>query len=127
MWQNAHQPDMYISLPSPQDSGWILNPNNIYTINWEAAEVQEKIKNNIEFLTKRCSCLKGCKTLRCGCKKRQKICGPGCLCQGCKNTEISEISNSNSETDDSEGESSCSESGGEDLRDDTILLQMIYL
>ena len=42
-----------------------------------------------------------------------------------KNTEISEISNSNSETDDSEGESSCSESGGEDLRDDTIEEEII--
>ena len=105
--------------------GYYVNPNNTYTINWEAAEVQEKIKNNIEFLTKGCSCLKGCKTLRCGCKKQQKICGPGCLCQGCKNTEISEISNSNSETDDSEGESSCSESGGEDLRYDTIEEEII--
>ena len=125
MWQNSHQPDMFTSLPSPQDSGWILSPNSTYAINWEAAEVQQKIKNNIEFLTKGCSCLKGCKTLRCGCKKRQKICGPGCLCQGCKNTEISEISDSDSETDDSEGESSCSESGGEDFRCDTIEEEII--
>ena len=58
--------------------------------------------------------------MRCGCKKRQKICGPGC-----QNTEISEISNSNSETDDSEDESSCSESGGEDLRYNTIEEEII--
>ena len=94
----------------------ITSQQHTYTIDWEAAEVQQKIKRNIEFLTKGCSCLKGCKTLRCGCKKRQKICGPGCLCQGCQNIETSEISNSDSDIDDdSNGESTCSESGGEDL------------
>ena len=26
--------------------------------------------------------------MRCGCRKRQKNCGPGCLCQGCTNINI---------------------------------------
>ena len=63
--------------------------------------------------------------MRCGCKKRQKICGPGCLCQGCKNIETSEISNSDSKIEDSDGKSSCSESGGEDFRCDTIEEEII--
>ena len=118
MWQNSYQPDIFNSLPSPQDSGWILLPNNTYTLDWEAAEVQQKIKRNSEFLTKGCRCLKECKTLRCGCKKRKKLCGPGCLCQGCQNIETSEISNSDSDIDDdSNGESTCSEPGGGDLYD----------
>ena len=33
-------------------------------------------KNNIEFLTKGCSCTKGCKSVRCGYRKRQRNCGP---------------------------------------------------
>ena len=58
--------------------------------------------------------------MRCGCKKRQNICGPGCLCQRCQNIETSEISNSDSDIDDdSNGESTCSESG-EDFRYDSI-------
>ena len=45
MWQNSYQPDIFSSLPSPQDSGWILHvhPNNTNTLDWEAAEVQHKM------------------------------------------------------------------------------------
>ena len=48
MWQNSYQPDIFSSLPSPQDSGWILHvhPNNTNTLDWEAAEVQHKISNS---------------------------------------------------------------------------------
>ena len=62
------------------------------------------IKDNIEFLTKGCSCTKGCRTLRCGCRKKQRSCGPGCLCQGCTNLNTSESlpDDSSSESDDSE-------------------------
>jgi len=42
-----------------------------------------------------------------------------------KGAKILKFRNSNSETDDSEGESSCSELGGEDLRYDTIEEEII--
>ena len=57
--------------------------------------------------------------------KRHKVCGPGCLCQGCKNIETSKVSDSDSETDNSDEESSCTESGGEDLKYDTIEEEII--
>ena len=39
MWQNSRQSDMFASLPSPEDSGWVLQADNKYSIDWEAAEV----------------------------------------------------------------------------------------
>ena len=73
------------------------------------------IKNNIEFLTKGCSYSKGCKTLRCGCKKRQRNCGPGCLCQGCTNISTPEaLENSRDSESDEDSESSYPESEGEE-------------
>ena len=44
-----------------------------------------KIRGTIKFLTKGCSCKKGCATNSCGCKKKSNHCGPGCECQGCTN------------------------------------------
>ena len=105
---------MFASLPSPEDSGWVLQADNKYSIDWEAAEVQQMIKNNIEFLTKGCSCSKGCKTLECGCKKRQRNCGPGCLCQGCTNISIPEAPNNSNSESDEDSESSYPEFEGED-------------
>ena len=84
MWQRSPHQDVYSTLPEPEQSGWKKNGNN-YTIDWEATEVMEKIKGTIHFLTKGCSCKKGCKTNNCGCKRKSSHCGPGCVCQGCMN------------------------------------------
>ena len=104
MWQHSCQGDIFSSLLPPEDSGWLLKADGNYIIDWEATEVQQMIKDNIEFLTKGCSCTKGCRTLRCGCRKKQRSCGPGCLCQGCTNLNTSESppDDSSSESDDSE-------------------------
>ena len=58
-----------------------------YIIDWESPEVQQQIKDNIEYLTKGCSCKKGCKNLKCGWRKKMRKCGPGCLCQSCMNID----------------------------------------
>ena len=42
----------------------------------------------ISFLTKGCSCKKGCQANQCGCRKKGNRCGPGCQCQGCRNAGI---------------------------------------
>ena len=54
-----------ICIPPPEHSGWIRHSDGSYAIDWEAPEVQEKIKHTIDFLTKGCSCKTGCKCNRC--------------------------------------------------------------
>jgi len=107
MWQRSTYPDVYSSLPAPEQSGWIKDGCN-YIIDWEAVDVMEKIKGTIEFLTKVCSCKKGCATNNCGCRKRSNYCGPGCECQACANLPVQQpvgprddnSSSSSSEDDD---------------------------
>ena len=117
MWQHSSQDDISTLqvLPPPESSGWLLQADGNYIIDWEAHDVQQMIKDNIEFLTKRCSCTKGCRTLRCGCRKKHRNCGPGCLCQDCTNLNISE-----SPPDDSSSESDNSESCDEVLESEIV-------
>ena len=84
MWQQSIYPDMYSSLPLPELSGWIKEDNS-YAIDWEDKEIEDNIKDTIKFLTKGCSCRKGCASNNCGCKRMSSYCGPGCECQGCIN------------------------------------------
>ena len=86
MWQSSTEENPYSELPPPQVCGWIKDENGEYTFDWECAEVQSRITDTIRFLTKGCSCKKGCQTNQCGCRKKGNRCGPGCQCQGCKNT-----------------------------------------
>ncbi len=102
MWLNSPLQDLYHSLPCPNDSGWIRQPNGSFSIDWEAPEVQDQIKTNIDFLIKGCSCKKGCKTKSCGCRKKSNYCGPGCECQGCTNLQVQQdgAEDDSSSTDD---------------------------
>ena len=87
MWQSSIYRDIYSSLPQSEQSGW-MKEGDKYAIEWEAAEVMEKIKGTIQFLTKGCSCKKGYRTNNCGCRRRSSHCGPGCACQGCTNLPV---------------------------------------
>ena len=49
--QNSPLPDLYSSIPLAEHSGWIRHSDGNYTIDWEAPEIQEKIKHTIDFLT----------------------------------------------------------------------------
>ena len=83
-----------------------------YAIDWESTEVQQTVRQRIEFLTKGCNCKKGCRTLKCGCRKRSRNCGPGCLCQGCSNVNNTQQSDSlphNSSSSSSDEESTTSD------------------
>lgn len=42
MWQNSPLPDLYLSLPLPNNHGWILSSDGTFSIDWEAPEVQER-------------------------------------------------------------------------------------
>ena len=76
--------------------------------------MQSKVTDTINFLTKGCTCRKGCRTNQCGCRKKGNICGPGCQCQDCANTETTHTCTDNLSSE-SEGESeSGEESGSED-------------
>ena len=58
MWQRSTGPDIYSVLPLPENSGWVKMESQ-YEIDWEAADVIDKIDSIIKFLTKGCSCKKG--------------------------------------------------------------------
>jgi len=86
MWQQSSQLEIYGSLPPPTEYGWKLSDGN-YITEWESPNAQQTIRDNIEFLLKGCTCKSGCNTMKCGCRKKQRKCGPGCLCQNCMNTD----------------------------------------
>ena len=88
LWQSSMNPDVFSTLPPPQECGWLHNSDGSYTIDWEDIEVQDKIKETIDFLVKGCTCKKGCNSNRCRCRKKENFCGPGCECQGCVNIPI---------------------------------------
>ena len=64
---------------------------------WDTEENIERVKNNILYLTRGCSCKKNkCINRQCKCKKENNVCGPGCRCKSCENTPNAEISVSSS-------------------------------
>ena len=63
LYQSAHIQDPFALLPPPERSGWNLL-NNEYSVDWECVELQQQIKETIDFLMKGCSCKKGCTSMR---------------------------------------------------------------
>lgn len=114
MWSNSIEEDPYQGLPPPEECGWCLDESGAYTYDWECPEVVSKVKDTINFLTKGCSCKKGCKTNQCGCRKKKNVCGPGCQCRGCTNvgaaTETQPAETENATETESDSEESCNES-----------------
>ena len=35
LWGNAHLPDVYENLPLPTESGWVINKDETYSIDWD--------------------------------------------------------------------------------------------
>lgn len=57
-------------------------------VEWDTVENMRKIKENVLYLTRGCSCAKSkCLTRQCKCRKNGNLCGPGCKCRNCENTE----------------------------------------
>ncbi len=69
----SHTTDAYINLPNPHKNGWILSPEGTYSIDWEDKDVQSKVEDTIQILTKGCKCKQKCE--KCGCKKRTPFVG----------------------------------------------------
>ena len=56
--------------PLITDYGWSLDSDNKISVIWDSADNQEKIRNNVKYLTRGCkTCKTGCKTKRCACFK----------------------------------------------------------
>ncbi len=103
MWANSSEVDLYESLPSPETSGWKTNKRGIYEFDWECPTVQNNVQETIDFLTKGCSCKKGCVSARCGCFGKGKKCGPGgCQCLNCLNTTVIPLQEPDSSSEESE-------------------------
>ena len=85
MWRNSPNRDVYGALPPPEEYWWKKDSTGQYKVDWESSEIQLTVEQTINFLTKGCSCKKGCKTKQCSCRKNGRQCGPGCQCQGCTN------------------------------------------
>ena len=115
LWQFSNLSDVYGFLPLPEQSGWLQNKDGSYSIDWEAPEVIQQVKNTVEFLTKGCKCKKGCgKKRACGCvRKKKSYCGPGCECSGCVNLPFSqEIQQGSSDEEDSGSDVDATDSNG---------------
>ena len=90
------------------------------------------MQDTIGFLTKGCSCKHGCKTKRCGYRKKGRHCGPGCDCHGCTNLfgntdhqdPADESEDEGVETDQEDQNSQCS-SSSEDEDEDGIETEVI--
>ena len=121
MWRNSPLHDLYSNLPQPEDSGWFRQPDGSYCIDWEAKEVLARLERNIDFLLKGCGCRKGCKSKKCGCRKKDIYCGPACECQGCCNIPVQQEGedDDNSESDSSSVTSASSASSASQSDNET--------
>ncbi|XP_071481651.1 uncharacterized protein [Diadema antillarum] len=60
----------------------------VVSMEWDSADNVRKIKENVLYLTRGCSCAKSkCLIRQCKCRKNSNFCGPGCRCRHCENTE----------------------------------------
>ena len=84
MWKNSSKSDQHDRLPPPELHGWVKDSAG-YSIDWESEEVQQQIQETLDFLSRGCTCKTGCLSKRCSCQRKERSCGAGCECRGCKN------------------------------------------
>ena len=65
MWSNATEYDVYVLLPLPEESGWILTNRTIYFIDWEDPVKQDTVSLSLNQMTNGCKCKTGCSMGRC--------------------------------------------------------------
>lgn len=110
-WANSILEDLHTDLPCPETSGWKKTEDGSFQFDWECPTVQQAVQHTIDFLTRGCSCKKGCMSKRCGCVQKGRQCGTGCQCHNCQNTlpsqqqELDESSASDSSDTDTESDS----------------------
>ena len=52
MWQNSSKEDLFHMLPKPESSGWKVQDDGTYTVDWECPTTQKEIEETINFLTR---------------------------------------------------------------------------
>ncbi len=65
--------------------GWAIQDSRL-TIQWDTEENLKAIRERVTTLTRGCKCVSGCRTKRCGCVKKNRLCSVGCECTHCINT-----------------------------------------
>ena len=123
MYKNSPQQDLFEGLPLPENSGW-KNEDGTFKIDWDSPDLQDKVKGTIDFLTKGCSCKRGCKTRQCGCRKKSQHCGPGCECHGCVNLPV-HVDDNASDTHTESDSSSVNGSSTEEVSDSELEMEIV--
>lgn len=86
VWSQADESE--ILYPEIDQYGWTVEGNKVHFV-WDTDENIQKVQNRLKLWTEGCSCKTACITLRCGCKKINNFCGPGCKCgSNCKNVSF---------------------------------------
>ena len=106
LWGNSSKEDQLHNLPAPESSGWLRHNDGSYGFDWECPKLQQEISETIDFLTKGCACKQGCRSQRCGCRKKNQQCGPGCQCHGCTNVHTTVTTEDSSDSDESTSDDS---------------------
>ena len=103
----------YSELPSPEKCGCLKLEESTYSFDWECPKIQSQVKDTIDFLTKGCSCKKGCHSNHCHCRKKGNYCGRGCQCHSCINMSTTNIAKQTLETSsEEESEEECERQSG---------------
>ena len=121
MYNNSPQQNLFEGLPLPENSGWKIE-GSTFKIDWDSPDMQDKVKG---FLTKGCSCKRGCKTRQCGCRKKSQHCGPGCECHGCVNLPVLHDSDTHTESDPGSEYSSVNGSSTEEGSDSELEMEIV--
>ena len=82
MWSQSCESHMV--LKPLTEYGWRIEEGELY-YDWDSEENMVAVRNRVDALTKGCHCKTGCKTARCGCRKKGKMCAEGCECLNCSN------------------------------------------
>ena len=73
MWTNSIEQNPSHNLLPPDECGWSTNEGGGYIYNWECPELQRRVKDTIEFLTKGSSCKKKVATINSAAVGRREI------------------------------------------------------
>lgn len=77
-----------IVYPPLVGNGWIQPDPKTLSIDWDSKNNIQHIRSRVALITKGCKCRTGCRTGRCGCKKKGRECNVGCTCENCCNSQL---------------------------------------
>ena len=89
-WKQADRNTMYPKTLS--NYGWNVKDDSL-TVDWDSDINMDAVRERVVSLLKGCGCRAGCQTRHCGCKGKGKVCGEGCNCTNCMNTDTHMMAN----------------------------------